>query len=159
MQQQNLWFRNCSFLDMAHACVETFQHSQIIATVHCGPFRNKLTVDNSGNIQKKDQHCLDRRFCNRTFFCRREFVPHHSMLCSFVSRPNFQHQLSSPVTVLCHTSRTWSTHCNNIQSNAHSVQQLRSVTQTSNKSSFPANLFSKFAWPLSYRLQDLHRLA
>lgn len=36
--------------DMAHACVETFHHSQIIVTVHCGPLRNKLAVDNSGNI-------------------------------------------------------------------------------------------------------------
>jgi hypothetical protein len=39
--------------DMAHACVETFHHSQIIVIVHCGPSRNRVALDNSASIGKK----------------------------------------------------------------------------------------------------------
>jgi len=100
---------------MTYGCVETFHHSQIIVTVLCGPLRNKLAVDNSGSIEKNDQYCLDTRFYNLTFF-----VPRHSRFCRFASWSNLQHQLSSSVTILIHTSRSWST--NTMKLHQHSTR-------------------------------------
>jgi len=58
---------------------------------------------------------LTRDFANLTFF-----VPRHSRLCRFGYWPNLQHQLSSPVTILCHMSRSWST--NSLKLHQHSTR-------------------------------------
>jgi hypothetical protein len=74
----SFFFSELLVSDTAHASV---QIPSPLVTVHCGAFRNKFAVGNSGSIEKNDQHCLDTRFLQPDFLLpgRIHSTPSHAL--------------------------------------------------------------------------------